>query len=74
MRTRDLNRASPCFARSEWFLSTAATDCSVASVDVEVNENVNAGTTVATVNCGEQLEVELSIPERGRGRRALTVE
>ena len=42
---------------------TAATDCSVASVDVEVNENVNAGTTVATVNCGEQLEVELSIPE-----------
>ena len=39
------------------------TDCSVASVDVEVNEFVAAGSTVATVNCGRDLEVDLSIPE-----------
>ncbi|MEM7481795.1 MAG: efflux RND transporter periplasmic adaptor subunit [Acidobacteriota bacterium] len=41
----------------------ASTDCSVASIDVEVNENVSTGGTVATVNCGEGLEVSLSIPE-----------
>lgn len=37
--------------------------CSVASVDVEVNENVGTGATVATVNCGESLDVEIPIPE-----------
>ncbi|MCH9649707.1 MAG: efflux RND transporter periplasmic adaptor subunit [Deltaproteobacteria bacterium] len=41
----------------------AAEDCSVATVDVEVNENINAGSTVAMVNCGDQLEVDLAIPE-----------
>ncbi len=41
----------------------AAEDCSVATVEVEVNENVNAGSTVAMVNCGDQLEVDLEIPE-----------
>ncbi|MEM7051790.1 MAG: efflux RND transporter periplasmic adaptor subunit [Acidobacteriota bacterium] len=42
---------------------TASTDCSVASIDVEINENVSTGGTVATVNCGEGLEVDLSVPE-----------
>ncbi len=42
---------------------SAAVDCTVAAVEVEVNENVTAGATVATVNCGSELEVELSIPE-----------
>ena len=32
-------------------------------MDVEVNENVSAGATVATVNCGETIEVDVSIPE-----------
>lgn len=41
----------------------AVEDCSIATLDVEVNENVNAGSTVALVNCGEELEVEISVPE-----------
>ncbi len=39
------------------------TDCSVAAVEVEVNEFVAAGNTVAIVNCGRGLEVDLAIPE-----------
>lgn len=42
---------------------TAAEDCTVAAVDVEVNENVGVGSTIATVTCGSQLEVELDMPE-----------
>ncbi len=41
----------------------AKEDCSVASVDAEVNENVGTGATVATVNCGDTIEVEVAIPE-----------
>ncbi|MEM6453534.1 MAG: efflux RND transporter periplasmic adaptor subunit [Acidobacteriota bacterium] len=41
----------------------ASKACSVASIDVEVNENISAGATVAMVNCGSTLEVDLSIPE-----------
>ncbi|MEO1368241.1 MAG: efflux RND transporter periplasmic adaptor subunit [Acidobacteriota bacterium] len=41
----------------------AATDCSVANIDVEVNENVSSGSPVATVDCGTTLEVTASIPE-----------
>ncbi len=41
----------------------AASDCTVASVAVELNENVNSGTTVATVNCGSGIEVSSSVPE-----------
>ncbi len=37
--------------------------CYVASVPVEVNENVRAGQTVMEVVCGSRLEVEVSIPE-----------
>lgn len=41
----------------------AVEECSVATVEVEVNENVSAGSTVALVNCGDELEVGLSMPE-----------
>lgn len=42
---------------------TADRDCTVASVNVDVNENVNAGTEIATVNCGQALEIEVAIPD-----------
>lgn len=41
----------------------AQTDCTVASMDLEVNENVSPGSPIATVTCGSALEVELSVPE-----------
>ncbi|MEM8932939.1 MAG: efflux RND transporter periplasmic adaptor subunit [Acidobacteriota bacterium] len=41
----------------------AATDCSVAAIEVEVNENVGNGNPVATVDCGDTIEVAASIPE-----------
>jgi multidrug efflux system membrane fusion protein len=42
---------------------TAGEDCSMASVDVEVNENVSAGQTIGIVSCGTSFEVELDVPE-----------
>lgn len=42
---------------------TASGDCTVASLDMELNENVNAGTPVAQINCGEGIEVRLGVPE-----------
>ncbi|MEM7282123.1 MAG: efflux RND transporter periplasmic adaptor subunit [Pseudomonadota bacterium] len=42
---------------------TAEQDCTVASVSVDLNENVNPGGEVARVNCGTGLEVELAIPD-----------
>lgn len=42
---------------------TADTDCSIASLDVEVNENVAAGEQVAVVSCGDQFEVIVDLPE-----------
>ncbi|MDJ0908105.1 MAG: efflux RND transporter periplasmic adaptor subunit [Woeseiaceae bacterium] len=42
---------------------TADTDCSIASLDVEVNENVSAGQQVAMVSCGDAFEVTLDLPE-----------
>ena len=42
---------------------SAAEDCSVAALDVEANENVSAGQTVARVNCGDAWEVEIAVPE-----------
>ncbi len=38
-------------------------DCGVASVLVEVNENVSAGATIAVLSCGEVNEVAVSLPE-----------
>ena len=42
---------------------TAAEDCSMASVDVEVNENVAAGQQIGAVSCGAAFEVEIGLPE-----------
>lgn len=36
---------------------------SIAAVDVEVNENVAAGKPIVTLTAGEQLEVEVAVPE-----------
>lgn len=41
----------------------AETDCSIASLGVEINENVQAGQTVAVVSCGDSYEVTLNLPE-----------
>ncbi len=38
-------------------------DCSIASMDIEVNENVSAGQQVAAVSCGDDFEVEIDVPE-----------
>ena len=38
-------------------------DCAVAEISVQVNENVNSGSPVAKVNCGDELEVEVNVPE-----------
>jgi len=42
---------------------TAGTDCSIASLDIEVNENVASGQQVASVSCGDVFEVTLDLPE-----------
>jgi len=42
---------------------TADQDCSIASLDVEVNENVSSGQQVAVVSCGDEFEVNLDLPE-----------
>jgi RND family efflux transporter MFP subunit len=41
----------------------ADTDCSIASIDLEVNENVTSGQQVAVVSCGDEFEVEIDVPE-----------
>ena len=41
----------------------ADTDCFIASLDVEINENVASGQQVAVVSCGEEFEVTLDLPE-----------
>ena len=40
----------------------ANTDCSIASVNVEVNENISAGQEIVRSNCGSTLEVEIAVP------------
>jgi len=42
---------------------TAGTDCSIASLDIEVNENVASGQQIAAVSCGDAFEVTLDLPE-----------
>lgn len=42
---------------------TADADCSIASIDIEVNENVTAGQQVAMVSCGDIYEVVLDVAE-----------
>jgi len=46
----------------------ADTECSIASLDVEVNENVSAGQQVAMVSCGDAFEVTVDLPESLIGR------
>lgn len=41
----------------------AERDCSIASLDIEVNENVQAGQQIAAVSCGDTYEVTLNLPE-----------
>ncbi len=41
----------------------AGADCSIASIDIEVNENVSAGQQVVAVSCGVDFEVEIDVPE-----------
>ena len=41
----------------------APANCSVASVPVEANENLQSGQTVLEVVCGSRLEVEVAVPE-----------
>ena len=40
-----------------------ASDCTVADLAVEENENVTSGQEIATVNCGDGLEVQFGVPE-----------
>jgi len=42
---------------------TADTECSIASLDIEVNENAQAGEQVAAVSCGDTFEITTNLPE-----------
>ena len=42
---------------------TADAECSIASLDIEVNENVQTGQQVAAVSCGDTFEVTINLPE-----------
>jgi RND family efflux transporter MFP subunit len=46
----------------------ADADCSIASIDIEVNENASTGQQVAAVSCGDSFEVTLDLPESLIGR------
>lgn len=41
----------------------AEDQCRVVSIDAEVNENVSSGTQIASVDCGDTIEIELTVPE-----------
>jgi len=41
----------------------AADECSISSVDAEVNENVSAGQQVISISCGDEFEVSLDLSE-----------
>ncbi len=42
---------------------TVDVDCVVDSISVAVNENVSTNTEVARVNCSDELEIEVAVPE-----------
>jgi RND family efflux transporter MFP subunit len=42
---------------------TADSECSIASLDIEVNENAQAGEQVASVSCGDEFEITMNLPE-----------
>lgn len=58
--TKDLELAR---LQLEYTRLSAPAACYVASVPVEVNENVQAGKIVMEVVCGSRLEIEVGIPE-----------
>lgn len=37
-------------------------NCSISSIDIEINENVSAGNQIAVVSCGDDLEISLDLP------------
>lgn len=41
----------------------ADANCSVATIEAEVNENVSAGQRIAQVNCGDNWEIKIAVPE-----------
>jgi len=41
----------------------SSASCSIASIDIEINENVTAGRQIAIVSCGDEFEVSLDVPE-----------
>lgn len=41
----------------------ASANCSISSIDMEINENVTAGRQIAIVSCGDEFEVSLDVPE-----------
>lgn len=41
----------------------ADAECSIASLDIEVNENASAGQQVAAVSCGDDFEITINLPE-----------
>ena len=42
---------------------TVPEDCVVATLNVELNENVSAGEPIALVNCGADIQVNIGVPE-----------
>ena len=42
---------------------TADAECSIASLDIEVNENASAGQQIAAVSCGDAFEITMNLPE-----------
>lgn len=63
----DFDARAQALRRSELDLTytslIADADCSVATVDIDLNENVAAGSTIATLNCGNNWEVVIDVPE-----------
>lgn len=41
----------------------ASASCSIASVDIEISENVAAGQQIAIISCGNEFEITLDVPE-----------
>lgn len=48
--------------RLEYTRLYSPTDCSVAYLDAEENENVGAGQPLMLLNCGKEIEVKISVP------------
>lgn len=42
---------------------SADAECSIASLDIEVNENASAGQQIAAVSCGDAFEITMNLPE-----------